>query len=123
MDSGTWFPSQSGLACRRRLACQLLRGYWKSVCSNESTKKGFTSWNFKMPRKNQAKRLRSTIRTDKEQGYAVQMEHCIADSPFTNLERLQNFPLYTPRQDLTNFLVRYEIFKRMLAVHGSIIQC
>jgi hypothetical protein len=76
-----------------------------------------------MPRKNQAKRLRSTIRTDKEQGYAVQMEQCIADSPFTNLERLQNFSLYTPRQDLTNFLIRYEIFKRVLAVHGSIIEC
>src|SRR3984893_10864409 len=43
MDSGTWFPSQSGLACRQRLACQLLRGYWKSVCSSESTKTGFGS--------------------------------------------------------------------------------
>jgi hypothetical protein len=76
-----------------------------------------------MPRKNQAKHRRSTARSEKEQGYAVQMERCIADSPFSNLERLQNFPLYTPRQDLTNFLIRYEIFKRVLAVHGSIIEC
>jgi len=76
-----------------------------------------------MPRKNQAKRRRRTTRSEKEQGYAVQMEQCIADSPFTNLERLQNFSLYTPRQDLTNFLIRYEIFKRVLAVHGSIIEC
>src|SRR3979490_3177991 len=76
-----------------------------------------------MPRKNQAKHLRSTTSTDKEQGYAAQMEQCIASSPFTNLPRLQNFSLYTPRQDLTNFLIRYEIFKRVLAVHGSIVEC
>jgi hypothetical protein len=76
-----------------------------------------------MPRKNQAKHRRTTTRSDKEQDYAVQMEQCIADSPFSNLGRLQNFSLYTPRQDLTNFLIRYEIFKRVLAVHGSIIEC
>ncbi len=76
-----------------------------------------------MPRKNQSKHRRSTTRSEKEQGYAVQMEQCIADSPFSNLERLQNFTLYTPRQDVTNFLVRYEIFKRALKVQGSIIEC
>src|ERR1700674_4107041 len=76
-----------------------------------------------MPRKNQAKHRRGTTRSEKEQVYAVQMERCIADSPFSNLERLQNFPLYTPRQDLTNFLVRYEVFKRVLQIQGSIIEC
>ncbi len=76
-----------------------------------------------MPRKNQSKRFRSTTRSEKEQGYAALMEQCIADSPFSNLERLQNFSLYTPRQDLTNFLIRYEIFKRVLRVQGSIIEC
>jgi|SRR5271166_740714 len=76
-----------------------------------------------MPRKNQAKHGRSTTRSAKEQDYAVQMEQCIAHSPFSNLARLQNFTLYTPRQDLTNFLIRYEIFKRALAVQGSIIEC
>jgi len=76
-----------------------------------------------MPRKNRSKLRPSTTRSEKEQGYAVQMEQCIADSPFSNLERLQNFSLYTPRQDLTNFLIRYEIFKRVLPVQGSIIEC
>ena len=73
-----------------------------------------------MPRKNQSKQSR---RTEKELSYAVRMEQCIANSPFSNLERLQSFSLYTPRQDLTNFLVRYEIFKRVLEVQGSIIEC
>jgi hypothetical protein len=76
-----------------------------------------------MPKKNKSKQSRSTTRSDKEQSYAARMEQCIADSPFSNLERLQNFSLYTPRQDLTNFLVRYEIFKRVLQVQGSIVEC
>jgi hypothetical protein len=76
-----------------------------------------------MPRKIQSKPSRSTIRSEKEQSYAARMEQCIADSPFSNVERLQNFPLYTPRQDLTNFLVRYEIFKRVLEIQGSIVEC
>jgi len=51
------------------------------------------------------------------------MERCIADSPYPDLDRLRNFSLYTPRQDLTTFLVRYEIFKRVLTVQGSVIEC
>jgi len=76
-----------------------------------------------MPKKNQSKQFRSTTRSEKEQSYAARMEQCIAGSPFSNLERFQNFSLYTPRQDLTNFLVRYEIFKRALPVQGSIVEC
>ncbi len=75
-----------------------------------------------MPGKNKSKHSRSTTRSEKEQGYAARMEQCIADSPFSNLERLQNFSLYTPRQDLTNCLIRYEIFKRVLEIQGSIIE-
>jgi hypothetical protein len=75
-----------------------------------------------MPRKTQPN-LRSTTRSEKEQGFSLQMERCIENSPFSNLERMQNFPLYTPRQDLTTFLVRHEIFKRVLDVQGSIVEC
>jgi Macrocin-O-methyltransferase (TylF) len=65
----------------------------------------------------------STTRSEKEQSYAVRMEQCIAESPFSNLDKLRSFTLYTPRQDLTNFLVRYEIFKRVLEIQGSIVEC
>jgi hypothetical protein len=65
----------------------------------------------------------STVRSEKEQDYAARMEKCIAESPFSNLDRLRNFSLYSPRQDLTNFLVRYEIFKRVLSIQGSVIEC
>lgn len=38
-------------------------------------------------------------------------------------EDLANFPVYTKRQDLTRFLVRHELFKKVLEVHGSIVEC
>ena len=41
----------------------------------------------------------------------------------TNVEKLQNFAKYVPRQNLTAFLTRYEIFKKILDVPGSIIEC
>jgi len=34
-----------------------------------------------------------------------------------------NFPLYVRRQDLTKFLVRYELFKMAMHVHGHIVEC
>jgi hypothetical protein len=71
----------------------------------------------------QSESPRLTARSEKEQSFAARMDLCIAESPFSNLERLQNFSLYTPRQDMTNFLVRYEIFKRALNIQGSIIEC
>jgi len=40
-----------------------------------------------------------------------------------NLIQDTNFPLYVRRQDLTKFLMRYELFKMALHVHGSIIEC
>lgn len=65
----------------------------------------------------------STARSDKEQSYAQQMERCIVESPFSSIEKLRNFSLYAPRQEVTNFLVRYEIFKRVLEIQGSVIEC
>ncbi len=76
-----------------------------------------------MSSSNQRKDRPSTTRSEKEQSYAAGMEQCIANSPYSNLDRLRNFSLYAPRQDLTNFLVRYEIFKRVLEIQGSIIEC
>jgi hypothetical protein len=51
------------------------------------------------------------------------MEMKIETSPFSNVERFANFPLYVARQDLTRFLCRYELFKRVLNLQGSIIEC
>ena len=34
-----------------------------------------------------------------------------------------NFLLYVPRQNLTTFIRKYEIFKRVLNIHGSMVEC
>ncbi len=62
-------------------------------------------------------------RTEKEQSFMRQLELCFDNSPYSTYEKLMNFPLYVPRQDLTKFIVKYEIFKRVLNVHGSIVEC
>jgi len=37
--------------------------------------------------------------------------------------KMENFPKYVRRQNLTRFLALYEIFKRILPVKGSIVEC
>lgn len=37
--------------------------------------------------------------------------------------KMENFPKYVRRQNLTRFLALYEIFKQVLSVKGSIIEC
>lgn len=41
----------------------------------------------------------------------------------TTTEKLENFAKYVPRQTLTPFLYRYELFKRILDVQGSVVEC
>lgn len=38
-------------------------------------------------------------------------------------DRIDAFPKFATRQALAKYLVRYEIFKRILNVHGSIVEC
>ena len=78
-----------------------------------------------MPPRNRSNQRpsRSITRTEKELNYAAQLESFIAESPYSQFERFRNFSLYAPRQDITSFLVRYEIFKRVLEIQGSVIEC
>lgn len=34
-----------------------------------------------------------------------------------------DFPMFVSRQELIRYLVRYELFKRILNVKGSIVEC
>jgi Macrocin-O-methyltransferase (TylF) len=38
-------------------------------------------------------------------------------------QRLETFPRHVRRQDLARFLVRYEVFKLNLGIHGSVVEC
>ncbi|MBN8703044.1 MAG: class I SAM-dependent methyltransferase [Bacteroidetes bacterium] len=54
--------------------------------------------------------------------YRNEIEEYYTNSIGTNAWKLQNFPKYVPRQSLTRFLVRYEIFKKILNIQGSIVE-
>ena len=44
------------------------------------------------------------------------------DSTGDTVWKLQNFPKYVPRQSITRFLTRHEIFKHVLDVQGSVVE-
>ena len=44
-------------------------------------------------------------------------------NPSTWETKLENFPKYVRRQNLTRFIALYEIFKRVLPVKGSVVEC
>lgn len=68
-------------------------------------------------------RFSVSTRTEKELNYMVELERYFNMSPYSTVEKLMNFSLYVPRQNLTNFLIKYEIFKRVLDVQGSVVEC
>jgi hypothetical protein len=70
-----------------------------------------------------AYRFDASTRTEGELDYMGGLERLLTESTYSPVERLMNFPLYTPRQDLSRFLVKHEIFKRVLDMHGSIVEC
>ena len=61
----------------------------------------------------------------KENDYQVQMEEFIKHSIniFGARNTLDNFAKYASRQSITRFLARDRIFRKILNIHGSIIEC
>src|SRR6266516_3918027 len=55
--------------------------------------------------------------------YREALENYIRESPGAFTEKMENFSKYVPRQNLARFLARYEIFKRIIDVQGSIVEC
>jgi hypothetical protein len=51
------------------------------------------------------------------------LDRLLEDDTLNRVEKFQNFAKYVPRQYLTYFLAKYEIFKKILNVHGSIVEC
>ena len=51
------------------------------------------------------------------------MEKYFSKSIGTNMDRLRNFTKYVPRQTLSMFLAKHEIFKKIVGIHGHIIEC
>jgi len=63
------------------------------------------------------------LRTEQERMAGAEIARIFNESADSVETRLENFPKYVRRQHLTRFLALYEIFKRILNVKGSIVEC
>lgn len=63
------------------------------------------------------------LRTNAEREEAPRNRACFERNPSTWETKLENFPKYVRRQNLTRFLALYEIYKRVLPIKGSVIEC
>lgn len=68
-------------------------------------------------------RLNMPLRSEKEVNSVLKLADVLHESSLSDVEKVMHFPLYAPRQAIASFLLKYEIFKRILNVHGSIIEC
>ncbi len=63
------------------------------------------------------------LRTSDEQLEASLNKKCFDANPLDWEIKMENFPKYVKRQNLTRFLALYEIFKLIHDVKGSIVEC
>lgn len=55
--------------------------------------------------------------------YRIALNNYFAKSNDSAVEKLENFPKYVSSTTIARFLCKYEIFKHVLGVQGSIIEC
>lgn len=63
------------------------------------------------------------FRTQNENLVGTKNCQCFVNNPDPWEKKIESFAKYVRRQNLTRFLAQYEIFKRILNVKGSIIEC
>jgi Macrocin-O-methyltransferase (TylF) len=61
--------------------------------------------------------------TDEDRRYADELNGYWERSPGTNVDRLRNFAKFVPRQSLSLFLAKNDLFRRLVRVHGHVIEC
>jgi len=73
--------------------------------------------------KNQHGPVEKSVTSQKDFEIRDEIDELFTNAEGTNYTKLYNFPRYAPRQAISKFLCRYEIFKKVLNVQGSIIEC
>jgi hypothetical protein len=63
------------------------------------------------------------FRSDLEKIEATKIKECFDKNPESWEKKLETFPKYVKRQNLTRFLALYELYKKALPVKGSIVEC
>lgn len=51
------------------------------------------------------------------------IEQLFSDDPAALIEKIEAFPKYATRQAIAKFLTKYELFKKIIYVNGSIVEC
>lgn len=72
---------------------------------------------------NEEVKVEGNLRTDAEQKEAKLNRQCFDRNPLSWEKKMEQFPKYVRRQNLTRFLALYEIFKKTLPVKGSVVEC
>ena len=64
-----------------------------------------------------------STRTNAELDYMNAVEsYFINNKNESTIEKLQNFPKYVPEKNLISFLSKSELFKKIINIHGAIIE-
>ncbi|HLO15685.1 MAG TPA: TylF/MycF/NovP-related O-methyltransferase [Anaerolineales bacterium] len=64
-----------------------------------------------------------TSQTKNDQAFSQGMERFFQQSLGSNMDKLRNFSKFVPRQSLSNFIAKHELFRHILTIHGHIIEC
>lgn len=64
-----------------------------------------------------------SFKSPEEQKIGPELEGIFGESADSVEVRLESFPRYVRRQHLTRFLALYEIFKKVIQVKGSVVEC
>jgi hypothetical protein len=67
--------------------------------------------------------LEGGFRSAKESEESEKTHSCFDRNPEDWSKKLENFPKYVRRANLTRFIALYELFKRVIHVKGSIVEC
>lgn len=68
-------------------------------------------------------RIDNKTQTTQNQEHAVSTNLYFDWDKGNSFDKLQNFPKYVPRQMLSRFLAKHELFKLAVGVHGHILEC
>ncbi len=68
-------------------------------------------------------RLGRHLGTAKESDFMLQLAKIFKESSLSDFEKAEHFSLFSSRQSIASFLFKYEIFKRILNIQGSILEC
>ena len=71
----------------------------------------------------QKPKVEANLRTDAEAQEASKNKTCFDRNPLSWEKKMENFPKYVRRQNMTRYLALYEIFKKVMPVKGSIVEC